>query len=195
MTTYLGFSALIRGTEYPAVAVFKLDRSEAYCWYGDHPTSGHLAVFDLVSAKQHFVSGSWHEHGSRHRSGQRHQKLVTDRSRVNIGEYHDIAIEDLISDSSIRSVTVPLMDPFEFWPVDCPVWPAVKSPHTLARADFGQDVDGVVLHGYICRHDRVDDLIARWRRMTARSWTACDGEFDLVVLAEVVRIPNRPRTI
>jgi hypothetical protein len=120
---------------------------------------------------------------------------VTDRSKVNIGEYHDIGIEDLISDSSIRSVTVPLMDPFEFWPVDCPVWPAVKSPHKLARADFGQDVDGVVLHGYICRHDRVDDLIARWRRMTARSWTACDGEFDLVVLAEVVRIPNRPRTI
>lgn len=59
----------------------------------------------------------------------------------------------------------------------------------LRREDFGEDVDGVVLHGYICRHDHLDDLISRWRKVCARSWTACDGEFDLVVLAEVVRIP------
>ena len=175
--------------------VFKLDRGEAYCWYDDHPTAGHLAVLDLVSAKQHFISCSWQTHGSRYRSGERHQKLVTDRSRVNVGDYRDTPIEDLISDSLIRSVTVPLIEPFEFWPVDCPVWPAVKSPHTLTRTDFGEDVDGVVLHGYVCRHDRVDDLVARWRKITARSWTACDGEFDLVVLAKVVRIPNPPRPI
>jgi hypothetical protein len=190
MAVFLGFSAHIRGVEYPAVAVFKLDRGEAYCWYGDHPTSGYLAIFDLVSAKQHFVSGVWEEHGSRHKSGERHQKLVSARGKVNIGAYHDTAAEDILSDSSIRSVTVPLTQPFEFWPLDCPVWSAVKSPYILRREDFGENVDGVVLHGYICRHDRVDDLIVRWRRITVRAWTACDGEFDLVILAEVVRIPN-----
>jgi hypothetical protein len=190
MAVFSGFSAQIRGVEYPAVAVFKLDHGEAYCWYGDHPTSGYLAVFDLVSAKQHFVSGSWEEHGSRHKSGERHQKLASAGRKFSIGTYYDEAVEDMLSDSSIRSVTVPLTQPFEFWPVDCPVWSAVKSPYLLRREDFGENVDGIVLHGYICRHDCLDDLIARWRKTSARSWTARDGEFDLVVLAEVVRIPK-----
>jgi len=190
MAVFLGFSAHIHGVEYPAVAVFKLDRGEAYCWYGDHPTDGHLAVFDLVSAKQHFISGSWEAHGSRHKSGERRQKLVSVGRKIYTGVYQDTAVENMLSHSSIRSVTVPLTQPFDFWPVDCPVWSAVKSPHILRREDFGEDVDGVVLHGYICRHYSVGDLIARWRRVAVRSWTACDGDFDLVVLAEVVRVPN-----
>jgi hypothetical protein len=55
----MGFSAEIRGIDYPAVAIFKLNNGDAVCWYGDHPTDGHLAAFDLVEQKRHFVSGSF----------------------------------------------------------------------------------------------------------------------------------------
>jgi len=190
MAVYMGFSACIRGIDYPAVAIFKLDRGETYCWPGDHPREGYLAVFDLVSAKKHFFSGSWEGHGSRHKSGERHQTLVSAGRKVYIGATEDQATDDIVSWSSIRSVTVPLTEPFDFWPVNSPIWAAVKSPHILRREDFGGDTDGVFLHGYICRHDRVDDLISTWRARTARAWTAREDDFALVILAEVVRIPK-----
>jgi hypothetical protein len=190
MAVYLGFSAHIRGIDHPAVAIFKLDRGETYCWPGDHPTEGYLAVFDLVSAKKHFFLGWWEGHGSRHKSGERHQTLVSAGRKVHIATRKDEASEDMVSWSSIRSVTVPLTEPFDFWPINSPTWAAVKSPHILRREDFGEDIDGVFLHGYICRHDRVDDLVSTWRATTARSWTTREQDFALVVLAEVVKIPK-----
>jgi hypothetical protein len=47
----------------------------------------------------------------------------------------------------------------------------------------------VILQGFMCRHACVDDLLARWRKNAHKSWVERDGEFDLVVLAEVVRVP------
>ena len=46
----------------------------------------------------------------------------------------DEASEKMVSWSSIRTITAPLTEPFDFWPVkNCPVWAAVKSPHVLWR--------------------------------------------------------------
>jgi hypothetical protein len=45
------------------------------------------------------------------------------------------------------------------------------------------------LQGFMCRHEYVDDLLTRWRKTTYKSWVEHDGVFDLVVLAEVIRIP------
>lgn len=181
MPVLLGFSAHIRGVDYPA-AVFKLDDGEGYCWPGDKPTDGTLVVFDLMAARKEFFSGSWEEHNSRHRSGQRHQTVVSAGRRVHVGVDQDVASDNMKSWSSIRSATVPLIEPFAWWPIKFPVWTAIKSPHDLRRNDFGM-AEGVILHGFICRHDRVQNLIARWRVAT-RSWTAREGDFELVVLAE-----------
>jgi hypothetical protein len=40
----------------------------------------------------------------------------------------------------------------------------------------------------MCRHEYVEDLLAE-RKTAYRSWVENDGDFDLVVLAEVRRIP------
>ena len=186
----MGFSAVIRGVEYPAVAIFKLNNGDAVCWYGDHPRDGYLAVFDLAEGTRHFVSGSFGVHGSRHRNGRRHQALEpAGHKKIYVSPYTDTAAMDLVSDSHIRTVNVPLLQPFEFWPIKTPLWAATNSRHVLRRDDFGERVDGVILQGFMCRHEYVDDLLARWRKITYRSWVESDGEFDLVVLAEVVRIP------
>jgi hypothetical protein len=190
MTAFLGFSAEILGVEYPAVAIFKLSRGAGFCWNGDHPTEGFLAIFDLVRQKRHFVCGSWEVHGSRHRDGGRHQTLQpTGHESIHIAPYRDTAAKDLVSDSHIRTVTVPLLQPFDWWPAQTPLWNSVNSRIVLRREDFGDNVDGVFLHGYICRHEYISDLIGRWQRTTARTWVERDGDFDLVVLAEVVRVP------
>lgn len=192
----MGFSAEVQGIEYPAVAIFKLEDGAAFCWNGDHPTSGYLAVFDLVERKQHFVSGSFGVHGSRHRNGSRHQALEPagrtrkEKKKIYISPYMDTAAEDLVSDSHIRSVTVPLLQPFDWWPINTPLWSATTSRHVLRRDDFGERVDGLVLQGFMCRHERVNDLIERWENTSYRSWVERNGEFDLVVLAEVVRVPS-----
>ena len=111
--------------------------------------------------------------------------------KIYISPYTDIAAEDLLSDSHIRSVHVPLLQPFDWWPIKTPLWDATTSRHVLRRDDFGERVDGVILQGFMCRHRYVDYLLARWRRTAYRSWVQSDGEFDLVVLAEVVRIPTQ----
>ena len=122
MTVFIGFSAEIQGIDYPAVAIFKLDDGAAFCWNGDHPTDGHLAVFDLVEQKQHFVSGSFGVHGSRHRNGSRHQVLEpTGHKKIYISPYRDTAATDQASDSHIRAVHVPLLQPFDWWPVRAPL--------------------------------------------------------------------------
>jgi hypothetical protein len=41
----------------------------------------------------------------------------------------------------------------------------------------------------MCRHEYVDDLLGTLQKTTYKSWVEHDGVFDLVVLAEVVRIP------
>jgi len=185
MAVLMGFSAVIRGVEYPAVAIFKLNNGDAVCWYGDHPRDGYLAVFDLAEGTRHFVSGSFG-----HRNGRRHQALEpAGHKKIYVSPYTDTAAMDLVSDSHIRTVNVPLLQPFEFWPIKTPLWAATNSRHVLRRDDFGERVDGVILQGFMCRHEYVDDLLARWRKITYRSWVESDGEFDLVVLAEVVRIP------
>ena len=94
-------------------------------------------------------------------------------------------------DSHIRSVHVPLLQGFEWWPIKTPLWDAIAttSRHVLRKEDFGELVDGVILQGFMCRHACVDDLLARWRKNACRWWVERDGEFDLVVLAEVVRVP------
>jgi hypothetical protein len=181
MSVLLGFSARIAAVNYPA-AVFKIDNGEGYCWPGDKPTDGTLVVFDLMAARKECFSGSWEEHNSRHRSGQRHQTLVSTGRRVHVGVDQDIATDKMQSWSSIRSVTVPLVEPFAWWPIDMPTWTAIKSPHRLRVSDFG-NTQGVTLHGFICRQGRAHELVARWRVAT-RSWTARDGDFELVVLAE-----------
>ena len=189
MPVYLGFSAHIWGRDYPA-AVFKLDGGEAYCWHGDQPGDGYLAIFDLEARKRHLFSAPRNEHHSRHKSGERRQTLECAGKKVRIGVRKDSPSHCIVSWSAIRLVTVPLTEPFDFWPVEFPMWSAVEFPHTLRREDFGENVDGVLLDGYICRHTRVDDLLFQSRRTSARSWIAGDGEFDLVVLAEVVKIPS-----
>jgi hypothetical protein len=40
----------------------------------------------------------------------------------------------------------------------------------------------------MCRHEYVEDLLAE-QKTGYRSWVENDGDFDLVVLAEVRRIP------
>lgn len=192
MPVFLGFSAEIQGIDYPAVAIFKLDHGAAFCWNGDHPTDGHLAVFDLVQQRRHFVSGSFGVHGSRHRNGTRHQALEpAGHERVYNSPYTDTVANDLASDSHIRAVHIPLLQRFDWWPIRTPLWDAIApaSRHRLRKEDFGERVDGVILQGFMCRHARVDDLLTRWRKATYRSWIERDGEFDLVVLAEVVRVP------
>ena len=181
MAVLLGFSAQIGVVDYPA-AVFKIDNGEGYCWPGDKPTGGTLLVIDLMAARKEIFSGSWEEHNSRHRSGQRHQTLVSTGRRVHVGVDQDVATDKMQSWSSIRSVTVPLVEPFAWWPINMPTWTAIKSPHRLRRSDFGSS-QGVTLHGFICRHGRAHELVARWRVAT-RSWTAPDADFELVVLAE-----------
>jgi hypothetical protein len=191
MAVFLGFSAEIQGINYLAVAIFKLDDGAAF-WNGDHPTSGHLTVFDLVQKKQHWVSGSFGIHGSRHRNGTRHQALEpAGHRKIYISPYMDTAATDLASDSHIRTVHVPLLQGFEWWPIKTPLWDAIAttSRHVLQREDFGERVDGVILQGFMCRHACVDDLLARWRRTAYRWWVEPGGEFDLIVLAEVVRVP------
>ena len=156
------------------------------------PTSGYLAVFDLVQKKQHWVSGSFGVHGSRHRNGTRHQALEpAGHRKIYISPSMDTAATDLAPDSHIRSVHVPLLQGFEWWPIKTPLWDAIAttSRHVLRKEDFGELVDGVILQGFMCRHACVDDLLARWRKNACRWWVERDGEFDLVVLAEVVRVP------
>jgi hypothetical protein len=192
MAVFLGFSAEIQGINYPAVAIFKLDDGAAFCWNGDHPTSGYLAVFDLVQKKQHCVLGSFRVHGSRHRDGTRHQVLEPSGHRkIHVSPYLDAAATDLASDSHIRTVHVPLLQGFEWWPIKTPLWNAIAttSRHILRGEEFGERVDGVILQGFMCRHNCVDDLLARWRKNAYKWWVERDGEFDLIVLAEVVRVP------
>ncbi len=198
MQAFLGFSAEIHGVEYPAVAIFKLDHGACFCWNGDHPIQGHLAIFDLVPNRQHFISGSWEVHGSRHRDGSRHQALEPKGHRkIYVAPSQDVAARKLASDSSIRTVTVPLLQPFDWWSLkqdlglNNPLWNVVKARHVLKREAFGDNVDGVFLHGYMCRRERVDDLLARWRQETHTSWVEHDDDdFDLVVMAEVVKNPH-----
>ena len=104
----------------------------------------------------------------------------------------DTAAADLASDNHIRTVHVPLLQPFDWWPIRTPLWNAIASTsrHVLRREDFGERVDGVILQGFMCRHACVGDLLARWRKPAYRSWVELGGEFDLVVLAEVVRVPT-----
>jgi hypothetical protein len=188
MAVIMGFSAEIRGVEYPAVAIFKLNKGAANCWYGDHPTDGHLAVYDLVEQKRHFVSGSFNVHGSRHRDGSRHQVLEpSGREKIYLSPRTVKASKDSLCDH-IREVNVPLFEPFDFWPIKNPVWNATTSRQVLRRDDFGQRVDGVILQGFMCRHEYVKDLLAE-QKTAYRSWVENDGDFDLVVLAEVRRIP------
>lgn len=103
----------------------------------------------------------------------------------------DAAATDLASDSHIRTVHVPLLQGFEWWLTKTPLWEAIAttSRHVLRREDFGERVDGVILQGFMCRHACVDDLLARWRKSSYKWWVERDGEFDLVVLVEVVRVP------
>jgi hypothetical protein len=176
MAVLLGFSASISGVEYPA-AIFKLDKGDGYCWPGDKSTDGTLVVLDLMAARKEFFSGSWEEHNSRHRSGQRHQTLVSTGRRVHVGVDQDVATDKMQSWSSIRSVTAPLVEPFAWWPINMPTWTAIKSPHRLGVSDFGSS-PGVTLHGFICRHRRAHELVARWRVAT-RSWTARHGGFRI----------------
>jgi hypothetical protein len=189
MAVLMGFSADIRGVEYPAVAIFKLNNGDAVCWYGDHPTDGHLAVFDLVEQKRHFVSGSFSVHGSRHRNGRHHQVLEpSGHKKIYLSPCTDKAAEDLVC-VHIREVNVPLFQPFDFWPIKTQLWHATTSRYVLRRDDFGERVDGVILQGFMCRHEYVDDLLGTLQKTTYKSWVEHDGVFDLVVLAEVVRIP------
>jgi hypothetical protein len=97
------------------------------------------------------------------------------------------AAKDSVCDH-IREVNVPLFQPFDFWPIKNPVWNATTSRHALRRDDFGERVDGVILQGFMCRHEYVEDLLAE-QKTAYRSWVENDGNFDLVVLAEVRRIP------
>jgi hypothetical protein len=48
MAVYLEFSAEIRCVEYPAVAIFKLNRGASFCWNGDPTNDGHIRLLTAL---------------------------------------------------------------------------------------------------------------------------------------------------
>jgi hypothetical protein len=186
MADLLGFAARICGTIYPA-AIFSWSGKDGYCWPGDLPTNGTLIHFDLNSLEWQKFSGMRDVHESYHHSGQRHQKIGGTKVVERRGE----TVPNIPDWASLRSVMVPLIAPFPWAVVEghpslrttMSPWLAVK-PYILESHDF-DGADGVRLHGYICRHERVDDLICKWRAAT-RHWTVGEQDLRLVVLLEPV---------
>jgi hypothetical protein len=178
VTAFLGFVARIDGVDHPA-AIFKLSGTGAFWWSWLEPSSGHLLRVDWPFTRSRRFLGITEFHGSYHRSGSRHRRIGTAR----IGNRRDTAIPDIQSWKSLRSVTVPLLEPFPC-EMQAKPWNAVESPHILCSEDF-DGADGVDLHGFICRRTRVDDLICRWR-VAKQHWIVGDQDLRLVVLAEPI---------
>lgn len=185
MSALLGFTARINGIDYP-VAVFKLEGGDGYCWSWAYPANGWMSIADLSSGERHTVSGSWATHASQHASGIHHQRIVdADRGKITVGRRHTWAASAIPDWISILSVSVPLTEPF-LWAVQAPPWPPVECPHLLERHDF-EGVEGIYLEGYICKSDRVDDLI-RKHPQAVRHWIeGNEDDLRLVVLAVPAR--------
>ena len=70
-----------------------------------------------------------------------------------------------------------------FFEMDARPWVAVKQPEIL-RAGAFNGAAGICLHAYICKGERVNDLIETWGKKCGRRWIVGDGPFRLVVLGE-----------
>jgi hypothetical protein len=178
----LGFAAEIDGIDHPA-AIFKFSGKNGYCWSWLQPSSGHLINIDLLSATRKELPEVTEYHGSYHHSGQRHQTVKSRNDTEHISVYAGVPIQDIREWESFKSITVPLIEPFP-WDMDAKPWVAVKSLHILRSEDF-DGADGVDLHGFICRKDRVNDLARRWGS-AKQLWMAGSDDLRLVVLAKPI---------
>jgi hypothetical protein len=176
MPVILGFVARINGVDHPA-AIFKFSGRKAYWWSWLEPSNGNLVYTDLLCGTTRIFNGVREFHGSYKSDGHRHRRIGTAR----VGVRRDTPITDIQSWKSLRSITVPLTEPFP-WEMQAKPWSAVECPHILRSEDF-DDADGVDLHAYICKSARVGDLICRWR-VANRWWVGGDQDLRLVVLAE-----------
>ncbi len=187
----LGFAARINGVDHPA-AIFKFSGKDAYCWTWHEPSKGHVIVFDSfpinksvrLSEGQVFQSMT-EQHASLHFDGRRHRTIkASGRNTAHVSKHQSVAIPDIKSWLSLRSVEIPLIEPF--WEMSAGAWRDVQHPKILRSEDF-DGAGGVCLHAFICSCDRIDDLIRTWRVAT-RHWVEGNQRLRLVVLAEPLRI-------
>ena len=178
MVAILGFAAAINRVIHPA-AIFRFSGKDAYWWSWLQPSNGHLLSIDLLSRKAEPFVEVTEFHGSYHNDGRQHRAIGVKHT----GVYRGTAIPNIEAWESLRSITVPLLEPFP-WEMQAKPWGAVNSPHILRCEDFC-GAEGVDLHGFICKSDRVDDLICRWR-VVKQHWIAGDQDLRLVVLAEPI---------
>jgi hypothetical protein len=187
----LGFAARINGVVHPA-AVFKFSGEDAYWWDCHHPSNGCTIIFETgslpvnksVPLSQGKVFRSvTDQHRSHHASGRRHLAIeASGRKKEYTTKYKSIAIPDIKTWENLSSIQIPLIGEF-FANMDAAPWRIVKRPEILETQDFN-GACGVCLHAYICRTERLDDLIRNWRKNCTRHWIAGAGPFRLIVLAE-----------
>jgi hypothetical protein len=183
----LAFAVRIMGVDYPA-AMFKLFR-RGVCGWSWLYSNGHLIFFDppsVLNKNARLSDGNifpnvTEAHFSYPFDGRYHQTIrASGRDTAHLARHRSAAFPD-IQCESFRSVDVPLKNRFP--PLDVAPWRGVKHPAILRSQDFNGAED-VTLHAYICRKDRVDDLIQRRQRLVRRHWIVGDHDLQLVVLAE-----------
>jgi hypothetical protein len=115
----LGFAARINGVDHPA-AIFKFSGKDAYCWSWHEPSKGHMIVFDSfpinksvrLSEGQVFQSMT-EQHASLHFDGRRHRTIkVSGCNTAHVSKHQSVAIPDIKTWLSLRSVEIPLIEPF-----------------------------------------------------------------------------------
>jgi hypothetical protein len=182
MVAILGFAAAINGINHPA-AIFKFSGKDAYWWSWLQPSNGHLLSIDLLSRKAEPFVEVTEFHGSYHNDGRQHRAIGVNTIGVkHTGVSSGTPVPDIKGWEELISITVPLLQPFA-WEMQAKPWSAVRSPHLLRPEDFC-GAEGIDLRGFICRSDRVDDLIRRPRVKT--HWIAGDQDLRLLVLAEPI---------
>lgn len=184
MSAILGFLAEIRGVQHKA-ALFNFTGKDFYWCSWMDAMCGTLFHFDLTTGKQSVFAEVQDFHGSYHQSGQRHDKVRTAR-KVNeaIGVRKLGRPEDLMHWQSLRSVTVPLDQPFTL-PLTQGPWNEVERPIVLRKEDFNETC-GLTLHGFACPAKLIPQLVRRWN---LKYWMAGTDNLRLVVLAEPSKLP------
>ncbi len=181
MYVVLGFAARVDGFDHPA-AIFKFSGRDGFCWSRLEPSNAHL--INIWPTNKRFI-GMTEYHSSYHYDGRKHQSVATADGREHIPFRRDLPIENITTWASLRSISIPLTASFP-WEMNAKAWRAVKCPYILRSEDFN-GAYGVDLHGFICRKDRIRDLICTWRVAT-QHWVAGDQDLQLVVLAEPLRL-------
>lgn len=178
MSALLGFVAEIDGTRHNA-ALFKITGSDLFWWAWMDANGGTLIHIDLATGQKGVIEQVKDFHGSYHRSGKRHDMVRTSHGKKPIRGRTKTRPEDLTRWESLKSITVPLDQPF-VWHLTQGPWKEVAKSITLRKEDF-EGACGVTLHGFVCPAILLPELLRQWE---LECWSAGTNEHRLVVFAE-----------